>query len=249
MAVDTIARGMAASAQGGSSDYSDLTNKPSINSVTLSGNKTTSDLGISYKDLTNKPVFIATYGTTTWDEVNAAYTSGQEVIAYNAAGSAYFLIEGKDSGSAYTFYRFWGGTFYRVSLSTSNSWNTGIKSYTFVESGDPVVNNSTPTWGRCMEAGTVTPSITLPWFGYPTTAQSFRYTFVAATTGATFTAPTDAMLIDKDGATTYTVHNTLTLNDLTVGNLYECSFACVRTTVSGSSRQYVVLVMKGYPLS
>lgn len=31
---------------GGTSDYSDLTNKPSINGVTLSGNKTTSDLGI-----------------------------------------------------------------------------------------------------------------------------------------------------------------------------------------------------------
>lgn len=32
---------------GGTSDYTDLTNKPSINSVTLSGNKTASDLGLS----------------------------------------------------------------------------------------------------------------------------------------------------------------------------------------------------------
>lgn len=32
---------------GGTSDYSDLTNKPSINSVTLSGNKTSSDLGLA----------------------------------------------------------------------------------------------------------------------------------------------------------------------------------------------------------
>lgn len=31
---------------GGTSDYTDLTNKPSINGVTLSGNKTTDDLGI-----------------------------------------------------------------------------------------------------------------------------------------------------------------------------------------------------------
>ena len=31
---------------GGTSNYTDLTNKPSINSVTLSGNKTTSDLGL-----------------------------------------------------------------------------------------------------------------------------------------------------------------------------------------------------------
>lgn len=32
---------------GGTSDYTDLSNKPSINGVTLSGNKTTSDLGIN----------------------------------------------------------------------------------------------------------------------------------------------------------------------------------------------------------
>lgn len=32
---------------GGTSDYTDLENKPQINSVTLTGNKTTSDLGIN----------------------------------------------------------------------------------------------------------------------------------------------------------------------------------------------------------
>lgn len=36
-------------------DYTSLSNKPSINNVTLTGNKTTSDLGISYTDLANKP--------------------------------------------------------------------------------------------------------------------------------------------------------------------------------------------------
>lgn len=42
----------------GTTDYNGLENKPSINSVTLSGNKTTSDLGLfsgNYNDLTNKP--------------------------------------------------------------------------------------------------------------------------------------------------------------------------------------------------
>ena len=38
---------IASTASGGTTDYSDLTNKPSINNVTLSGDKTTSDLGIS----------------------------------------------------------------------------------------------------------------------------------------------------------------------------------------------------------
>ena len=37
---------------GGTSNYSDLTNKPQINSVTLSGNKSLSDLGITYESET-----------------------------------------------------------------------------------------------------------------------------------------------------------------------------------------------------
>lgn len=40
---------------GGTSDYAALQNKPSINNVTLEGNKTTEDLNISYADLQNKP--------------------------------------------------------------------------------------------------------------------------------------------------------------------------------------------------
>lgn len=50
MAVDVVARALAIKAQQGggpgSSDYATLTNKPSINGVTLEGNKTSSDLGI-----------------------------------------------------------------------------------------------------------------------------------------------------------------------------------------------------------
>ena len=48
MAVDIIARAMAANASGGGKDvdYGSVTNKPQINGVTLEGNKTTSDLGI-----------------------------------------------------------------------------------------------------------------------------------------------------------------------------------------------------------
>lgn len=43
-------------------DYDDLTGKPSINNVTLSGNKTASDLGLfsgNYNDLTNKPTLFS----------------------------------------------------------------------------------------------------------------------------------------------------------------------------------------------
>lgn len=48
----------ATGSSGGTSDYTDLTNKPKINNVELSGNKITSDLGLfsgNYNDLTNKP--------------------------------------------------------------------------------------------------------------------------------------------------------------------------------------------------
>lgn len=49
MAVDNLARGLAASKTGGgggTTNYGDLTNKPQINGVELSGNKSTDELGI-----------------------------------------------------------------------------------------------------------------------------------------------------------------------------------------------------------
>ena len=59
--------------QGGSSgttDYTQLDNKPQINSVTLTGNKTLSDLGIinfsgNYNDLSNKPTINNVYVQST----------------------------------------------------------------------------------------------------------------------------------------------------------------------------------------
>ena len=51
---------------GGSSDYNLLLNKPSINAVPLTGNKTTAELGLfsgDYDDLTNKPT-LSTVATT-----------------------------------------------------------------------------------------------------------------------------------------------------------------------------------------
>lgn len=47
---------------GGTTNYLELTNKPMINGVTLSGNKTSADLGISYNDLLNVPIFSDAYG-------------------------------------------------------------------------------------------------------------------------------------------------------------------------------------------
>ena len=58
MDIPSYLLGKKAGGSGGTSDYNDLSNKPSINNVALSGDKTTSDLGLfsgDYGDLTNKP--------------------------------------------------------------------------------------------------------------------------------------------------------------------------------------------------
>lgn len=51
-------------------NYNDLINKPSINSVTLQGNKTTSDLLIDYADLLNKPTIPAAQVNSDWNAVS-----------------------------------------------------------------------------------------------------------------------------------------------------------------------------------
>lgn len=58
---------------GGTTDYDDLTDKPSINGVTLSGNKTGEQLGLD-------EIFVAVYGSTTAAEIEAAYQAGKTII-------------------------------------------------------------------------------------------------------------------------------------------------------------------------
>ena len=58
---------------GGTSDYTDLENKPSINGVELLGNKTSSQLGLNnYNDLENKPSIngVDLIGNKTGDSLN-----------------------------------------------------------------------------------------------------------------------------------------------------------------------------------
>ena len=61
----------------GSSDYDDLTDKPQINSVTLSGNKTSADLGLD--------MVILSYGNSTWQEFLDAYR--RNAVVYCRASS------------------------------------------------------------------------------------------------------------------------------------------------------------------
>ena len=66
----------------GTTNYLELTNKPMINGVTLSGNKTTSDFNISYNDLIDTPVFSDAYGI-----------KGDYCCKYGIISAQYGLVE------------------------------------------------------------------------------------------------------------------------------------------------------------
>ena len=101
---------------GGTSNYSDLTNKPSINSVTLAGNKTSADLNI-------KEPFIATYGTTTKAQILAALQANKFVVCKrtDSDNDFYFpLLWASDDGGYY----FSAVTYEKVMwVSYENAWD------------------------------------------------------------------------------------------------------------------------------
>jgi len=79
---------------GGTSDYTNLSNKPKINNVELSGNKTTSDLGLfsgNYNDLTNKPT-IPTIPTNV-----SAFTNDVGYLTQHQDLSSYATIQYVDN--------------------------------------------------------------------------------------------------------------------------------------------------------
>ena len=71
---------------GGTSDYSQLNNKPSINGVTLNGNKTTSELGIPTKtsDLTNDSGFLTSESEPAFNASAAKNITNADVTNWNS---------------------------------------------------------------------------------------------------------------------------------------------------------------------
>lgn len=104
---------------GGTSDYSDLTNKPQINSVTLSGNKSLADLGIT------PDVFYATYGTTTSTEIEAAYQAGKAVYCIQELlpGEYYCFSLWYKYGSAFHQFVAAEGDVVHFAICDSDSWS------------------------------------------------------------------------------------------------------------------------------
>ena len=84
---------------GGTTNYSDLTNKPSINSVTLSGNKTASDLSLASASHTHGKADITDFPTipTVTDTYNS---SSSNAMSGKAVNSALGTLDGTVSGSA-----------------------------------------------------------------------------------------------------------------------------------------------------
>lgn len=93
---------------GGTTNYNDLINKPSINSVTLQGNKTAAQLGFatvatsgSYDDLSNKPTIPAAQVNSDWNASSGvAEILNKPTIAANAAE---LPISGSDSTDTKTY--------------------------------------------------------------------------------------------------------------------------------------------------
>ena len=79
---------------GGSNDYDDLIDKPQINSITLSGNKTTADLGLD--------MVILSYGNSTWQEFLNAYR--RNAVVYCRAGSGSDPASGNQPRLAFMAY-------------------------------------------------------------------------------------------------------------------------------------------------
>ena len=100
---------------GGTTDYNDLSNKPQINNIELSGNKSLSDLGITnfsgdYNDLSNKP----TIPTKTSDLTNDSGFLTNSIVELegtddnpvnlNTLGAGYYRITGTFILGEYTMY-------------------------------------------------------------------------------------------------------------------------------------------------
>ena len=102
---------------GGTDNYEALLNKPKINGVTLNGNKTTSQLNISYPDLKNKPT-IPTVEANPDEEVEATLNK------VNIDGTIYQIPQGGG-----------GGTTPNVQASATVDDNTGVPSVQVTRTG------------------------------------------------------------------------------------------------------------------
>ena len=99
---------------GGTSDYDSLSNRPQINGVTLTGNKTTLQLHIN-------DIYIVTYGVTLSTEVESAYQAGKVVMCQY--GSRWYILTQRTNSVAHRFSCIVQNVNYSLVLS-NNTWST-----------------------------------------------------------------------------------------------------------------------------
>lgn len=117
--LDAIAKG-----GGGTSDYTDLTNKPQINGVTLSGNKTASDIGCA--SLVDGKVPASELPSYVDDVVE--YASAASFPATGEQGKIYVAL---DSNKCYR----WSGSEY-IPILSLNIWEGTRQQYEALQSDD-----------------------------------------------------------------------------------------------------------------
>jgi hypothetical protein len=106
---------------GDAGDYTGLTNKPSINNVTLTGNKTPSDLGLATEVAVQTAVSDASQalGATAIIGTGTLDTVAQTLIpAINELAKDYIVDEGTDSNGWYV--RKWSSGYIEASILISN---------------------------------------------------------------------------------------------------------------------------------
>ena len=139
------------SVAGGTNDYNQLNNKPSINNVTLSGNKTSSDLGIATKtsDLDNDSGFITSSALTGYCK--------QTVTPAIGAGTTYDFSNFSDGAIIYVYrpsdqlQADYTGIFIRA---TNWSRLIPIKAVTNVSVSGYILSNNTSAALRCVVIST-----------------------------------------------------------------------------------------------
>ena len=104
-------------------------------------------------------------------------------------------------------------------------------------------------WSRYIDGGETTPDITLPVFGTAIGTQTMIYSFTAASENASFTAPSDAMLIAADVVDTYSTGNTISYDSLETGVFYVIRFTCYEATVSTETHRYILLEALGHEIA
>ena len=99
----TVTMPTVSSGSGGTTDYSALTNKPSINGVTLSGNKTSSDLGLASSSHTHTIANVTDLQTTLNGKASASHshTSADITDLTNTINSAIETAIGSAIGGSY----------------------------------------------------------------------------------------------------------------------------------------------------